>query len=252
MDEFLSNPGAQCTLFPFLDAPSGSLPGTPACWDFWFNTIFVHTRITTASCTSEPPTDALLFSRFGDMEDQKAACCEYAKWDQSAGINPYLFAYMGQGLAICISVLGAAWGIWITGTSLVGAAIRVPRIRSKNLISIIFCEATAIYGIIMAIIMNTKLGTSPAGSLDQWTSEPLLQAGQAGYALFAAGCCVGFSNLVCGVCVGIAGSSCALADAQNPVLFVKILVVEIFGSALGLFGVIMGIIMLPTNGLAEK
>ena len=62
-----------------------------------------------ASCTSEPPTDALLFSRFGDMEDQKAACCEYAKWDQSAGINPYLFAYMGQGLAICISVLGAAW-----------------------------------------------------------------------------------------------------------------------------------------------
>ena len=173
----------------------------------------------------------------------------YANWSDVLGkIDPFAFANLGATIALTFCIIGAAWGIFITGSSIVGAAIKAPRIRSKNLISVIFCEATAIYGVILAIIITNKanlpkdgLPTNPA-ALAGW----LRVATYAGYSLFWAGVSVGLTNLGSGICVGVAGSSCALADAQDPSLFVKILIVEIFGSALGIFGVIIGIIQ--SNG----
>ena len=151
-------------------------------------------------------------------------------------INPYTWAGAGTGLALGLSVVGAAWGIWITGSSLLGAAVRTPRIRSKNLISIIFCEAVAIYGIIISILLSQKF--SPVISYE-YTFFDYYSA----FSILNSGLTAGLANIFCGICVGIIGSSCALSDAQNPVLFMKILVIEIFGSALGLFGVIVAIIM---------
>ena len=95
-----------------------------------------------------------------------------------------------------------------------GTNIKMPYVQSKNLISVILCEATAIYGVIMALLMAIEVGGK---NIDVYADLLTYQKAEfAGYCYLVIGIVVGISNLSCGLCVGVLGSSTVLVHAQTP------------------------------------
>ena len=77
------------------------------------------------------------------MVDYTGVCesqfCNNGWTEVLTNLSPYGFASFGVAFGLGLSIVGAAWGIWLTGSSLVGAAVKAPRIRSKNLIRFVAC-----------------------------------------------------------------------------------------------------------------
>merc|ERR1719488_136050 len=111
----------------------------------------------------------------------------------------------------------------------------------RSIIPIIMAGVLGIYGLITAIIIQGKV--SP-GSYSEYTA----------YAHFAAGLTVGLSSLAACLAIGVVGDSgvraIGSASGETPQLFVGQLLILIFAEALGLYGLIVGLVVASTG--AEK
>jgi V/A-type H+-transporting ATPase subunit K len=64
---------------------------------------------------------------------------------------------LAAGLAIGLAGLGAALGMGTAGSAAVGAIAEKPEVFSKTLIYIVFIEAIAIYGLVVAFMILIKI-----------------------------------------------------------------------------------------------
>lgn len=143
------------------------------------------------------------------------------------------FGAVGAASAIVFSSLGAAYGTAKSGTGIAAMAVMRPELIMKSIIPVVMAGIIAIYGLVVAALIANDINN--------------------GYTMFkgfmhlGAGLSVGLSGLAAGFAIGVVGDSGVRGTAQQPRLFVGMILILIFAEVLGLYGLIVALI-LSTKG----
>ena len=139
---------------------------------------------------------------------------------------------MGVASALVFANLGASYGTAKAGVGIASLGVIDGSKVFKALIPIIMAGILGIYGIIVAVLLNSSV--SSAGKN---------MTGDMGYKFLGAGLCCGLSSLAAGLAIGVAGDAGVRAYAQTDGIFVGMILILIFAEAIGLYGLIVAIIM---------
>ena len=143
---------------------------------------------------------------------------------------------MGVMAAIVFANFGAAYGTAKSGVGISSMGVMRPDMIMRSIIPVVMAGVLGIYGLITAVIINGKI------------APPETYSAYSGYAHLGAGLTVGLSSLAAGLAIGIVGDAGVRANAQQPRLFVGMILILIFAEALGLYGLIVGLVVASTAG----
>jgi V-type H+-transporting ATPase 16kDa proteolipid subunit len=139
--------------------------------------------------------------------------------------------------------------------------IHSPEMIMKNIIPVVMAGVLGIYGLIVAVILNGKFSTPEQGTGYVTYSQ------YSGFCHLAAGMCCGLCSLASGLAIGIAadagtravGAQGAMAaswkkmgftgdaggqvNSSGDALFVGVILIQVFASNLGLYGLIASLIL---------
>ena len=112
------------------------------------------------------------------------------------------------------------------------------QIIMKSIIPVVMAGVLGIYGLIIAVIIGNAVKPFEGGA-----SKFSNYSVYSGFAHLSAGLCCGMSGLAAGIAIGIVGDAGVRANAQQPRTYVGMVLILIFAEALGLYGLIIGLIM---------
>ena len=153
---------------------------------------------------------------------------------QASGDNAasYFFGFMGAATALVFTCMGAAYGTAKARVGVCSMGVMRPELVMKSIIPCIMAGVIGIYGLIIAILIGQGVDAG-AGKYSSFK----------GFAHLGAGLSVGLSGLAAGMSIGIVGDAGVRANAQQPRLFVGMILILIFAEALALYGLIVGLVL---------
>ncbi|CAG8469196.1 12812_t:CDS:2 [Ambispora gerdemannii] len=145
-----------------------------------------------------------------------------------------IFGVLGCTSAIVFTCFGAAYGTAKAGVGLSNMGVLRPDLVIKAIVPIIMAGIIGIYGLVVSVLISDGLKQK----MPLYTS--FIQLG--------AGLSVGLAGLAAGFAIGVVGDAGVRAIAQQPRLFVGMILILIFAEVLGLYGLIVGLILNTRGG----
>eukprot|EP01114_Cavostelium_apophysatum_P014902 TRINITY_DN396_c0_g1_i1.p1 TRINITY_DN396_c0_g1~~TRINITY_DN396_c0_g1_i1.p1 ORF type:complete len:157 (+),score=20.48 TRINITY_DN396_c0_g1_i1:139-609(+) len=148
-----------------------------------------------------------------------------------ASATASFFGFMGATVGLVFACFGAAYGTAKSGVGISSMGVMRPELVMRSIIPVVMAGVIGIYGLIIAVIVGTSVTNS--SDYDEFR----------GFASLGAGLSVGLAGLAAGMAIGIVGDAGVRATAQQPKLFVGMILILIFAEALALYGLIVALIL---------
>lgn len=125
---------------------------------------------------------------------------------------------------------GAAYGTAKSGSGIAAIGVMHPELVMRSVLPIIMAGIIGLYGLIVDVMM--------INTFDRM-HYPLFT----GALHLGGGLCVGLSGLAAGIAIGVIGDAGVRGVAQQPRLFMGMVLILIFAEVLGLYGMIVALLM---------
>ncbi|KAG9305888.1 hypothetical protein G9A89_016540 [Geosiphon pyriformis] len=149
--------------------------------------------------------------------------------DEYCPVYAPVFGALGCTSAIVFTCFGAAYGTAKAGVGLSAMGVLRPDLVMKAIVPIVMAGIIGIYGLVVSVLISDGLKQK----MSLYT----------GFIQLGAGLSVGLAGLAAGFAIGVVGDAGVRATAQQPRLFVGMILILIFAEVLGLYGLIVGLIL---------
>ncbi|KAH8923970.1 V-type proton ATPase proteolipid subunit [Atractiella rhizophila] len=139
------------------------------------------------------------------------------------------FGVMGCTSSIVFTCIGASFGTSKSGVGISAMGVVRPDLLIKCIISVVMAGIIGVHGLVVSVLISGDI-KSPM---------PLYK----GFIQLGAGLSVGLAGLAAGFAIGIVGDAGVRGTAQQPRLYVGMILILIFAEVLGLYGLIVALII---------